>query len=1573
MTGAAANWQPDARLVEEVEAQFARAISAYRANPHLVAEHANHEESIRVGGYANRTLLELVQNAADAMAGVADGGRVEIVLDPENKILYCANEGRPFSRQGLISIEHAHLSGKRGDEIGRFGLGFKSVLAVSDRPQVFSRSVSFEFNSSAARAAIAAVGSGATRIPILRTATVVDPDEAMAEDHVLAELGEWAVTTVRLPSISNIARLRSDIADFASEFLLFVTSVREIRLRVLGDDGFTVSHVSRPMGRGTFRIENPDGEGSEWLVADRMHHPSPQARHEVGEAVSRDEVKITIAVPMDHGDRKIGEFWSYFPLQDRTTASGLFNAPWSVNDDRTTLLRNQYNTEILESMAEMLVEVFPSLMTADDPARHFDYMPARGRESRSFGDDVLCDRVPRCARGTSLVPDATGALVPTRELLPLAFDAPVADSIQRVWSAASHTPSDVPHWRCYANQQRLSRLRQIFVGEYRDASDFVTRSADREIQAVPQRGLLTWLRIWASGDPESAANALRFVRGHRSVEEIDKAPVVPTTEGLRSLRQNTTTFLRKEPGLEFDGAAFVDPEFLAVPEVEDLLRELGFSDLDPAAILSARIAALSPTSSEIDHSLFWDAALDVSPGAAKRVLDRSEPQRVASIRVPTKDGGWNWPAQTLDIDQELGEGHSHVVLDRIRCVPELALKLGVVSKPLSGYAFEDEFLADRYYDAILHDLNDQLGPGERPIERIEVYPPSAEKHVGPFSVLLLLKDANAPVHTRVEWTLGLLGGGADVWDCEDLATGVSHRVRSPARWAVGEAGLVLTSLGAAAPSDAVSPALVQFGEVLPLFQGPRAVGERLALPSDVGDIAPHVLKNALSRSTLTAPIPHAALVDFVVEACGVAYGAEPVPSILAQVGRAIEARPPGAVFVATTDEQRDYLAQRHKPHLMATGRTADDLVELVGCRRFEDAFSFSVVVDGRQSGQRLLDIFTGLRPFGTAAALGDASVTRAASITKLVTTEDGVESKVLDWHRDGHEIVVSTELDKRRELKAISEAFELRLTNDEIQSILDAGLAHELELMRQEARAATSDAERLECFFGGDDLRDQLPHGLWQALSAQGLVDSSTSVAELFITVYGSDSVKQLAEGFSGLGFTDVPGQWAGSPITVSWLRKMGFGAEYGGRRSERRDPEFLVPGATVLNPLHDFQQDIRAQLVDVLTLRDEKGNALKAMVELPTGAGKTRVASETVLRLFSADRLRGPVLWIAQSQELCEQAVQTWSSVWRGLRDERPLSIGRLWENNEVHEPDTEFSVVVATDAKLRSIIERDTDEYEWLADATAVIIDEGHRAGGSQLYTKILQWLDVAGHGHARPLVGLSATPFKGTSKDATDALVKRFGGRKIDAFHGNAYEQLAELGVLARVSHQVLPGVDVHLTAKEEDEATRLRRISPTVLGAIGASHARNQVLVDHILGLDPSWPVLVFTPSVLSAQLLAATLRYRKVDAAAVSGQTGRQERRDVIEKFKHGEIRVLANCDLLVQGFDAPAVRALYIARPTFSPNAYIQMAGRGLRGPENGGKEECLIVDMADNFEGTDANGLLGFHEYEELWRRQDA
>ncbi|KAD3515012.1 DEAD/DEAH box helicase [Arthrobacter yangruifuii] len=1583
------DWVPDKALNHEVEEQFRSAINAYTARPTLITEHANHEESIRTGGYASRTLLELVQNAADAMAGSEDAddiGRVEIVLDPVSQVLYCANSGRPFSKSGLVAITHAHLSGKRGDEIGRFGLGFKSVLAVSDRPQVLSRSVAFEFNSEEANAALRGIGAPTRHLPVLRTATLIDAAAEISSDPITEDLAKWATTIVRLPRVTGLDRLRREMETFSSEFLLFVGAVREVRLSVIGDDGFTTSHVSRNLGDGHFKIERPDGTGDEWLVNNGMHAPSILARREVGEAVSRDEIKVSVAVPLkrrranaETGDlgTQVGQFWSYFPLQDKTSATGFFNAPWSVNDDRTTLLKNGYNREILATLAELFVELLPRLSTKEDPAAHFDYLPARGREAIYFGDQVLGALVPPLAVAAALIPDGSGDLCEPGELRPLDFscDWDIPEAAHQGWIISPNTVKDVPHWRCYSTGQRAKRLEDLFLASvYPNLYDEESRSKKRALELVPKRGIQSWLREWADGsDPRSAANALRVVLKNRGRDEAEKARVIPTNDGLRSLTDRSVVFLRKVDDLEIDGAVFVTPEFLSLPDVEKILKSAGFRDLDPEAIFTARLSRLTSMASDELQSKFWDSALGVTLRDAVRVV-RANP--TARILVPTKDGEWRWPQQVLDVDGELPAADPGLLLDRQRCLPTLAHELGVANRPLADFSLEDESAAQDYQDWVLEELNSRLTHGDRPIERISLYPTGSHSP-GPFSALFLFEKSGASDQMRESWTRQLLEFGDTPWDCEDTATGVSYRVKSPVRWAVERAGLLRSSRGYRPIADLVAPSLVQYRELLPLYEGPRAIVDALRLPGELRLVPDFVLRDALNVDLLPPKFSNDLLVEFILEATSRAYPASKPSRIPARVGQIVESCPAGAVYVAVTDEQRQYLAAHQRPFLFADESQAERLVNEVGCLRFEDSFSFSTRIDGEQDYEPLLDVFTGLRSWPTMTDLSNVAIARAESVAKWVTTKDGVETQSLDYYHEGFKLTVRTNIDERETLRIVSKSLDLGLNNSDIESILKQGVDYRLEMMRQEALAAPTDVDRLEVYFGADDLREELPTGLWHGLKAQKLVNRDTSIAELFLSVYGKDSVSKLADLFRREGFPDVPTQWAGGAATISWLRKMGFGTEFAGQRGQRQEAEFVVPGATILPGLHSYQTQISDELATVLLEVGEGGKRSKAMVELPTGAGKTRVATQTILQLFVDGKLQGPILWIAQSQELCEQAVQTFSEVWRGLCTEQgidlPLTVGRLWESNEVHEPDTDLSVVVATDAKLEVIIGR--TEYEWLRSANAVFVDEGHVAGTSTRYTRILSWLGVDGRSWERPLVGLSATPFKGTSAQATDQLAARFGRRKLVAFPENPYQELVALGVLAKVEHRVLEGAEIELTGAEESEAKRTNRISNSVLDRVATNHARMSVLVNSIMGLEPDWgrSVLAFTPNVLSAQVLAATLRFRGIEAASVSGQTGRQERRDLIRRFKDGDIQVLTNCDLLTQGFDAPGVTSLYIARPTFSPNAYIQMAGRGLRGPRNGGKEKCLIVDMADNFGSADINQLLGFREYEALWQEQQS
>ena len=1564
-------WTPDPELVAALRRHESEILASYREKPDYLEEHANLEESIRTGGYANRTLLELVQNAADAITGGGDDdlSRVEILLDAKRNVLYCANSGRRFSTAGLRALSMAHLSGKRGDEIGRFGLGFKSVLAVSHRPQIFSRSVSFEFNTPAVQAELRAI-KDVPRLPALRTPVLADAHQVAAEDRHLAELMTWASTVVRLPEARNIPKIRSEIENFAAEFLLFVPDVRELRLRVIGGHPYEARFALQHTGDHRYVLGKHDGQVSEWLVDSRMHRPSYDARVDVGEAVARSEIKISVAMPLQHSSLKRGRFWSYFPLQDETSATALFNAPWSVNDDRTTLLRNRYNQEILHAVSEIFVDMLPHLSTPDDPAAHLPYMPARGREIQSLGDEHLVMYIPQIGAQQELIPNARGQLCGALELRPLDFTVKLERDEQQGWCNSPNTGDDVPHWSCYQNDTRVKRMRDLYVlGRDPDAG---TRDTLKAAERLPRRRFLSWLREWAEGtDPVSSANALRMVARRRSHPQIETAAVIPTSGGMRSLQDKNLVFLRAAEDLVIEDGVFVNRTFLAQTGVEELLRKEGFRDLDPEAVLNARAAHLRADPSDENMAKLWDAVLDVPHPRAGRILRES----TAPVKVPTLNGKWAWPSQVINLRTAPSEG-AGVLLDPRRCVPSVAREIGVAESAVRNFAFDDELYFGRYREWVLNELAAVEGPSTRPITNVDF---DRAEGAGPFSALVLLHDewrASESTAARQElesWTSDMMRLDLSPLSCENLDSGDGYEIDSPAVWGIREFGLVRSSHGVVRCADTVGPQLGPYGGMLPVFQGSPDSAAALRLPAELGDVPETLLRAALLSDFFPSNIRDEILVEFVLTACRAAFPDEPPATIPARVSKVVEATPPENVFLAVDDEQQAYLLSRGRAFLRVEPSQVRDLVEATGCRTFEDNFAFTEILEGRTPSQPLCDVYTGLRQTVHARRLATATLSKAARIAKRVTMkEGGVEDQPLEWYLDGTDLIVLDTADDNRVLQHTGEAFSLGLDRAQIQEILSVGLSHKLEKLRAEAVGAADDAERLSLYIGDDDLRDALPSGLWSALRAQGLVDSRTSVAELFLVVYGRDSLKQLADRFREQGFPDVPKSWGGLPAAVDWVRRMGFGAEYAGERTKSRESEFVVPGAVHLHGLHSYQKQISEKLRTVLTQPSESGPAQKGMVELPTGAGKTRVATETVLRLFKDEVLRGHILWIAQSEELCEQAVQTFDRVWRHLDCERPLTIARLWGSNDVHEPGTDFSVIVATDAKIESVMRK--QDYQWLRAPAAVFVDEAHRAD-SPRYTEILRWLGVDGKSWDRPLVGLSATPFKGRSgdSDATSRLAARFGRNRLAPFESDAYERLVELGVLARVNHTVLPGIDVELKPNEEAELRSSNLISANVYERLGKNEARMKILVEHVRQLHtehPDWPVLVFTPSVLSAQVLAASLRYSGIEADSVSGQTSRAQRRKAIRRFTHGELQVLANCDLLIQGFDAPGVKALYIARPTFSPSAYIQMAGRGLRGPKNGGKEECLIVDMADNWGAL--NDSLGYTEYTELWKKQE-
>lgn len=133
--------QPDGGADPFGTARLRRGVlDAWAASPARFREDANAEEDLALGGYRDRLVVELAQNAADAAIRAKVPGRLRLNLQPG--LLAAANTGAPLDAAGVESLATLRASAKREEAtqaVGRFGVGFSAVLAVSDEPAVVGR------------------------------------------------------------------------------------------------------------------------------------------------------------------------------------------------------------------------------------------------------------------------------------------------------------------------------------------------------------------------------------------------------------------------------------------------------------------------------------------------------------------------------------------------------------------------------------------------------------------------------------------------------------------------------------------------------------------------------------------------------------------------------------------------------------------------------------------------------------------------------------------------------------------------------------------------------------------------------------------------------------------------------------------------------------------------------------------------------------------------------------------------------------------------------------------------------------------------------------------------------------------------------------------------------------------------------------------------------------------------------------------------------------------------------------------------------------------------------------------
>ena len=128
-----------------------RVLAAWADAPTRFREDANAEEDFALGGYRDRVVVELAQNAADAAHRAKVPGRLSLTLDGDS--LVAANTGAPLTPGGVESLATLRASTKSADpsSVGRFGVGFSAVVALSDDVTVASASGAVRFHAESAR------------------------------------------------------------------------------------------------------------------------------------------------------------------------------------------------------------------------------------------------------------------------------------------------------------------------------------------------------------------------------------------------------------------------------------------------------------------------------------------------------------------------------------------------------------------------------------------------------------------------------------------------------------------------------------------------------------------------------------------------------------------------------------------------------------------------------------------------------------------------------------------------------------------------------------------------------------------------------------------------------------------------------------------------------------------------------------------------------------------------------------------------------------------------------------------------------------------------------------------------------------------------------------------------------------------------------------------------------------------------------------------------------------------------------------------------------------------------------
>lgn len=377
-----------------------------------------------------------------------------------------------------------------------------------------------------------------------------------------------------------------------------------------------------------------------------------------------------------------------------------------------------------------------------------------------------------------------------------------------------------------------------------------------------------------------------------------------------------------------------------------------------------------------------------------------------------------------------------------------------------------------------------------------------------------------------------------------------------------------------------------------------------------------------------------------------------------------------------------------------------------------------------------------------------------------------------------------------------------------------------------------------------------------------------------------------------------------------------------------------------------------------VLTLRDYQNEAVdgfysavqksrSVLLELATGLGKTVIAAEVCLRWPES---RGRILFLAHREELIRQACE---SISHHMADRCGIEMAEISEarRGSMWAPARVVVASVQTLTKPARLQMYDPKQFG------LVITDEAHHAT-ARTYRTIYGWFQ---QNRQCRFLGVTATPDRADEVKLGEIFeTDEADGKPLtwDICWGIDNGYLVDI-VQKFVYVKGLDFTKVRTTAGDLNERDLERVMAGATSAELGIGKAwddltdeERQARQEHEEMLhavaDPAVreaagrPGIVFCVTIRHAADMAEMLRRYNCTAEAVTQETSREDRKEIVERFRSGDLQWLVGVGVFTEGFDAPRAEIVVNCRPTKSRALYTQMVGRGTR-PQKG------VIDGLDS------------------------